>query len=183
MLFASWIVRIHRIQTRIILNRHLPLHPLLINRKRAIRRDQMPLRFIISGRLTRNNRMLPNLIVCTLRRIFVRLRRIVGAARVFVVQRLAGEFAPVEAGGLLGGVVAEADGDHFLTVRGAEIQAVGGFLVAEGFLLEFHDLDYGFIHCAVHGRNGILFLPGILRAVVREVGYVHRGSVLGVGTA
>lgn len=100
-----------------------------------------------------------------------------------LVQRTAGELAPVEAGRLLRCVVAETGGDHLMAVRGAEIETVGRGLVAQMLLLKFHDLHKGFVHRTYHLTEWVRFLPCILCAVVGQVGDVQSSGVLRVGAA
>ena len=80
-------------------------------------------------------------------------------------------------------MVAKADGNELVAIRGAEVEAVGRFFVAKGLLLKFHDCDDGFDHRFVHLFEGVCFLPGVLGAAVGEVGDVEGRGVLGVGAA
>ena len=72
---------------------------------------------------------------------------------------------------------------YLLAVGGAEIEAVGSLFVAELLLLEFHDLHHGLVHRLQHVGQRVLFVPGVLGAVVGEVGHEQRGGVFGVGAA
>lgn len=180
---GSWMGWIHSVQLRIVLNGNFFLRPLLINRKHTIGVDQMPLRLIIGGRLARDDGMLANLLV---RAFACGLVDLVGPVRMtgeLLVQRPAGELAPVKAGGLLRFVVTEPTGDHLVAVGGAEIETVGRGLVAQMLLLEFHDLHQGFVHRAYHLVQWVRFLPCVLRAVVGQVGDVQSSGVLGVSAA
>ena len=80
-------------------------------------------------------------------------------------------------------MIAETNSDEAFSVRGAEVEAVGGGFVAEVFALEFHDLDDGFVHRGEHFRDRVFFFPGGFGARVGEVCHVEGGGVFGVGAA
>lgn len=101
----------------------------------------------------------------------------------FLVQRPASEFTPVQTGGLLCGVVPEANGKHLFPVCRAEVETVRGGLFAQLFLLKLHDLDYGLFHRTEHLRNGIRLLPSVFSASLGEIGDIKRGRVLGIGAS
>ena len=148
------------------------LHPILADHERAIPINQMPLLLVVRRRLTRNNRMLAHL---------VRLRndlRVCGKCRVRIagvlcVERGAGEFGPVQGWGLLGGVIAEADSEHFGAVGGAEVERIGRvFCGAEFALLQREDLEDGFTHGFEHLVDRVGLFPAGFAAAVGQVGHV-----------
>ena len=50
-------------------------------------------------------------------------------------------------------------------------------------LLEFHDLNQGLVHRRQHLGQRVLFIPGILVAVISEIRQHQRSRVFGVGAA
>ena len=166
------VARINRIQVSIILNRNLRLRPVLIHGQRAILPNQMPLCLVIRGWLACHNRMLPNLVIVTLRRRLIDLVRSVRVTRVFLIQRPSRKLAPVKTRRLLRLVVSEADGDKLTAVRGAEVETVGCRSIAKNRLLEGHDRNDGFDHRLIHLGEGVFFLPGVLGATSCQVGDV-----------
>ena len=81
----------------------------------------MPLRLVISRRLTRNDGVLPNLLIITLRSRLIHLVSSIRMTRVFLIQRTASKFTPVETRWLLRLMVPEADGDKLVAVRSTEV--------------------------------------------------------------
>ena len=72
---------------------------------------------------------------------------------------------------------------YLFAVGGAEIETVGSLFVAQLLLLELHDLHHGLVHRLQHLGQGVLFVPGVLGAVVGEVCHEQRSGVFGVRTA
>ena len=143
----------------------------------------MPLSLIIGSGLARDDSMLANLLVCALGCCLVNQVGPIGITGIFMIQRSAGELAPIETGRLLRCVVAETSGNHFTAIGSAEVETVGRSLLAQMLLLKFHDLHKGFVHCTQHLTDWILLLPGILCAMFGQIGNVKSCGVLRVRAA
>ena len=161
-------IRIPGIQPLIILNLDLPFNPIFIDHQRAIPLDQIPLLLIIRRRLRRDNRMfthrtsLTNLPSCIRTPAILTIR----VTRELRIERTTRKLRPIETGRLLRDVVAEADGEHFRSVCGAEVEGVGGVGFAQCAFLEGEDLHDGFLHGFEHLLEGVRFLPGFFGAAV-----------------
>lgn len=143
--------------------------------------NKMPLLLIIRRRLTRHNRVLSNLLPRIQHSFLVNKILAVRVARILRVQHAAGELGPVQAGRLLGGVIAKADCEQLCAVGGTEVKRVGGVGGAEFLVLELEDLHDGLLHSGEHSFERVRLLPGGFVAVIGQVGDVERCGMLRVG--
>lgn len=104
-------------------------------------------------------------------------------SRILRIERPTSRLGPIKRRRLFGGVITKANGYHFLPVRRAEVERVGGSRIAGFDLLQLENLDHGFLHGGEHLGKAVGGLPRLLGAVVREVRHVQGGGVLAVGGA
>lgn len=86
---------------------------------------------------------------------------------VLCIERAARGAGPVQAGRLLGSMVAEADSDEFGAVCGAEVERVGRVCCGECGVLELQDLDDRLAEGSEHFVQWVGAVPAGLVAVMR----------------